>query len=119
MLNSPDVGSGSNLANSLLMQDYSIIEGLKTGLAAILMPIFLHPGMHQTRARATKTLNCKKVRGCYHGPTPNQLIFQAARGRAGADVDEDLVVGSQFLRRDYVTDVIGLAVSNLRPQQHV
>jgi hypothetical protein len=44
------------------MQDYSIMDGLKTGLAAILMPIFLHPGMHQTRARATKTLNRKKER---------------------------------------------------------
>ena len=44
------------------MQDYSIIDGLKTGLAAILMPIVLHPGMHQTRARATKTLNRKKER---------------------------------------------------------
>jgi hypothetical protein len=40
---------GADLANSLLMQEYSI-----------LMPIFLHPGMHQTRARATKTLNRKK-----------------------------------------------------------
>jgi hypothetical protein len=44
------------------MKDYSIIDGPKTGLAAILMPIFLHPGMHQIRTRATKTFNRKKER---------------------------------------------------------
>ena len=40
---------GADLANSLLRQDYSIIDGLKTGLAAILMSIFLHPGMHRQK----------------------------------------------------------------------
>ena len=83
--------SGSDLANSLLMQDFSIIDGLKTGLAAILMPIFCLQACTKHEQDQRKRLTAKKsviiwmqacflgasieamcfCRGCYHGPTPN------------------------------------------------